>query len=320
MSAPSVTVGSVTAVALQLALLVGGAPLLVGMMRQVRARLEGRAGPGMGQPWRDLRKQLNKEPTRPEGSSWVFTGAPRVLLASTVLIAVIAPFLTTVSPLDGVADLFAIVGLLLLGTVALAVAGLDTGTAFGGMGASRAITVAALAEPTILLAGFALSARVGSSNLAAIITGTLNAPAQVLSAASLLAAVAFAVVVVAETGRLPVDNPATHLELTMIHEAMVLEYAGPDLALVELASALRLTVLLGLGANLFLPWGIATSAAPLPLLGAAIALTVKVAGLGAALAAFEVFVAKWRLFRVPELLAGSFLFGLLAVSASFFLA
>ena len=314
------SIGPVVAVVLQLVLLVVGAPLLVGLMRQVRARLEGRAGAGVRQPWRDLRKLMGKEAMRPQGSSWVFTSAPRVLLASTLLIAVVGPFVSTVSAFDGVADLFAVVGLLLLGTVALAVAGLDTGTAFGGMGASREITVAALAEPTILLVGFALSARVGSSNLAAIVEGTLTTPAQVLSPVSLLAAVAFAVVVIAETGRLPVDNPSTHLELTMIHEAMLLEYAGRDLAAVELASALRLTVLLGLGANLFLPWGIATSAAPLPLLGAAVVFAVKVSLLGAALAAFEVFVAKWRLFRVPELLAGSFLFGLLAVSASFFLA
>ncbi|MBK5305397.1 MAG: NADH-quinone oxidoreductase subunit H [Frankiaceae bacterium] len=315
-----VTIGSVAAALLQLVLLAAGAPYLIGMMRQVRARLEGRVGAGIGQPWRDLRKQLRKEPMRPDGTSWVFAGAPRVLLASTVLVAVVAPLLSTVSPLAGAADIFAVVSLLLLGTVALAVAGVDTGTAFGGMGASRAMTVAALAEPTILLAGFALSSRVGSSNLADIVAGTLVMPATVLSPASLLAAVAFAVVVVAETGRLPVDNPATHLELTMIHEAMVLEYAGPDLALVELAAGMRLTVLLGLGASLFLPWGIATSAAPLSLLGAAAVLVAKVAALGAILAAFEVFVAKWRLFRVPELLAGSFLFGLLAVSASFFLA
>jgi formate hydrogenlyase subunit 4 len=314
------TAGSFAAVAVQLLLVVGGAPLLVGLMSQVRARLEGRAGAGMGQPWRDLRKQLRKEAIRPDGSSWVFTAAPRVLLASTLLIAAVAPFLSTVNPMDGVADLFAVVALLLLGTVALALAGLDTGTAFGGMGASREMTVASLAEPTILLVGFALSARVGSSNLAAIVEGNLTDPAQVLSPASLLAAVALAVVIVAETGRLPVDNPATHLELTMIHEAMVLEYAGRDLALVELASALRLSVLLGLGANLFLPWGVATTAEPLALLGAGVVFAVKVGTLGAVLAAFEVFVAKWRLFRVPELLAGSFLFGLLAVSASFFLA
>lgn len=314
------SIGPVVAVVLQLVLLVVGAPLLVGVMRQVRARLEGRAGAGVLQPWRDLRKLLGKQALRPQGSSWVFTSAPRVLLASTLLIAAVGPFVSTVSALDGVADLFAVVGLLLLGTVALALAGLDTGTAFGGMGASREMTVAALAEPTILLVGFALSARVGSSNLAAIVEGTLTTPAQVLSPISLLAAVAFAVVVIAETGRLPVDNPSTHLELTMIHEAMLLEYAGRDLAVVELASALRLTVLLGLGANLFLPWGIATAAAPLPLVGAAVVFAVKVGVLGAALAAAEVFVAKWRLFRVPELLAGSFLFGLLAVSASFFLA
>jgi formate hydrogenlyase subunit 4 len=320
MIAADVRLGPLCAVAGQLLLVVGGAPLLVGLMRQVRARLEGRAGAGVLQPWRDLRKLLGKEAIRPHGTSWVFAAAPQVLLSSALLIAAVAPFVSIALPLDGAADLFAVVALLLLGTVALAVAGLDTGTAFGGMGASREITIAALAEPTILLAGFALSARVGSSNLAAIVEGTLTSPGRVLSPASVLAAVAFAVVVVAETGRLPVDNPATHLELTMIHEAMVLEYAGRDLAVVELASAVRLSVLIGLWANLFLPWGVATSAAPLALLGAAVVFAVKVALLGAALAGFEVFVAKWRLFRVPELLAGSFLFGLLAVSASFFLA
>ena len=304
-------------VVLQLVLVVAGAPLLIGLMRQVRARLEGRAGAGLGQPWRDLRKQLAKEPIRPYGSSWVFSVAPPVLLSSTLVIAAVAPFVSTVSPLDGVADLFAVVALLLLGPVALALAGLDTGTAFGGMGASREMTVAALAEPTILLAGFALSARVGSSNLAAIVEGSLTDATRVLSPVSLLAGIAFAVVVIAEAGRLPVDNPATHLELTMIHEAMVLEYAGRDLAVVEFASALRLAVLLGLGASLFLPWGVATSASPGALLLALIAFAVKVALLGAALAAAEVFLAKLRLFRVPELLAGSFLFGVLAVSVSF---
>jgi formate hydrogenlyase subunit 4 len=320
MITPAVTATGVVAVVAQIALVIGGAPLLVGVMRQVRARLEGRAGAGIGQPWRDLRKLFGRQAIRPEGTSRVFTSAPAVLFASTLVIAAVAPFLSTVSPVDRVADLFAVVSLLLLGTVALTLAGLDTGTAFGGMGASREVTIAALAEPTILLAGFALSARVGSSNLAAIVASTLMTPAQVLSPGTLLAAVAFAVVVIAEAGRLPVDNPATHLELTMIHEAMVLEYAGRDLAVVELASAMRLTVLLGLSVNLFAPWGVATSADPLALLGSALVFVVKVGVLGAALAAFEVFVAKWRLFRVPELLAGSFLFGLLAVAASFFLA
>lgn len=305
---------------IQLVLLVVVAPYLVGLMRQVRARLEGRAGAGAGQPWRDLRKQFCKEPISPAGSSAVFTAAPAVLMATTLVIAVVAPFITTVSPLGDVADLFAVVALLLLGTVALALAGLDTGTAFGGMGASREITVAALAEPTILLAGFALSARVGSTNLSAIVERGQQSPASVLTPATLLAAVALAVVVMAEAGRLPVDNPSTHLELTMIHEAMVLEYSGRDLALVEFASALRLTVLLGLWANLFLPWGVATTDSPVALLIGVAAFVVKVAVLGVVLATGEVFMAKLRLFRVPELLAGSFLFGVLAVSSSFFLA
>jgi formate hydrogenlyase subunit 4 len=175
-------------------------------------------------------------------------------------------------------------------------------------------------EPTLLMSIFALSVRVGSTDLGAIVSSTLHDPARVISPVSLLAAVAFVVVIVAETGRLPVDNPATHLELTMVHEAMVLEYSGPDLALVELASAMRLSVFLALLANLFLPWGIATAATPLALLVGVVALVTKVGLLGVVLAAGEVFLAKLRLFRVPELLAGSFLLALLAVAASFFLA
>lgn len=314
------TAGAVVAALAQVALVVVGAPYLTGLMRQVRARLEGRAGAGVGQPVRDLRKLWHKEASRPEGSSTLFVAAPVVLMATAVLLAAVVPFVSTVTPVAGVNDLFAVVAVLMLGTVSLTLAGLDTGTAFGGMGASREVTILALAEPTILLAVFALSVRVGSSTLTAIVDGALAAPAQVLSPASLLAAVAFAVVIIAETGRLPVDNPATHLELTMVHEAMVLEYSGPDLAMVELAASMRLAILLGLGVNLFVPWGVATDVTPLALLVGAVALVAKVAVAGAALAAFEVFMAKLRLFRVPELLAGSLLFALLAVAASYFLA
>lgn len=306
---------------LQLLLVVGGSPLLVGVMRQVRAKLEGRAGAGVGQPWRDLRKLLlHKESVTPRGTSEVFRYAPLVLMATTLVVAVVVPFVTTASAVDPMADLFAVVALLALGAVAVALAGLDTGTAFGGMGASRETTILALVEPTLLVAIFALSVRVGSTNLAAIVSSTVEDPARVISPVSLLAAVALIVVIIAETGRLPVDNPSTHLELTMVHEAMILEYAGPDLALVELASAMRLSVFLGLLANLFLPWGIATTATPLALVVGVAALLVKVGVLGTLLAAGEVFLAKLRLFRVPELLAGSFLLSLLAVAASFFLA
>ncbi len=311
---PLGTVGGV----IQVLAIAGGAPLLTGVMRQVRARLEGRAGPGIGQPWRDLRKLARKEPVTPDGTSELFRIAPLVLFATAVAVAAVAPFVTNASAIAPAGDLFAVAALLAMGTATLALAAIDTGTAFGGMGASREMAIMALVEPTVLLSVFALSVRAGSTGLAAIVTATLRDPSRVLSPASLLAAVALGVVTIAEAGRLPVDNPATHLELTMVHEAMTLEYAGPDLALIELASSMRLVVFLGLLATLFVPWGIATSAAPLTVACGLAAFAVKVGLLGAALAAAEVFMAKLRLFRVPELLAGSFLLSLLAVAASWF--
>lgn len=316
----AVTAGGAAAVVatlLQIVLVVVTAPLLVGVMRQVRARLEGRAGAGIWQPWRDLRKLVRREPTSPVGSGWAFRLAPLMLIGTSITVTAVVPLVSTTTILGGAADLFAVVGLLALGTVTLALAALDTGTAFGGMGASREMTIMALVEPTILVAVFALSARVGSTNLGAIVTATVHDPLRVVSPASLLAAAALVVVTIAETGRLPVDNPSTHLELTMIHEAMVLEYSGRDLALVELASAMRLTVLLGLLASLFAPWGIAADASGLPV--GVLAFGAKTALLAAALAGAEVFLAKLRLFRVPELLAGSFVLSLLAVATSFFL-
>lgn len=314
-----VTIASVAAVVVQTIGLVALSPLLVGTLRQVRARLEGRVGSGIGQPWRDLRKLALKESLVPAGTTVVFRTAPWVLLGTSLVIAAVVPLMSTTSPLDQFADLFAVVSLLLLGTVALALAAIDTGTAFGGMGASRGITITAIAEPTLLVAGFALSTRVGSSNLADMVAAGAAHPEHVFSPVSLLAAIALAVVVVAETGRLPVDNPSTHLELTMIHEAMVLEHSGRDLAAVQLASSLRLTVLLGLLATLFLPFGVATAATPAALVLGALLLVVKVVALAVLLAAAEVALAKLRLFRVPELLAGSFLFSTLAVSAAFFM-
>ena len=272
------------------------------------------------QPYRDLRKLLGKQQLVPEGTTVIFAAAPAAIAGTTLVIASIVPLATLASPMDQAGDLFAVVGLLLLGTVALILAGLDTGTPFGGMGASREATIAALVEPTILLAVFALSVPAKSSNLAVIVANTVRHPGQVLSPAGALAFAALVVVIVAETGRLPVDNPATHLELTMVHEAMVLEYSGPKLAVVEWGAAMRLAVLLGVLANLFVPEGIAGTHAGVAgtLLGIA-AITAKIAVAGGLLAAGEVFVAKIRLFRVPELLAGSFLLGVLAVTASYFL-
>jgi formate hydrogenlyase subunit 4 len=313
--------GAVVAAGLQVVAVVAGTPLVVGLMRQVRARLEGRVGGGIGQPWRDLRKQLRKQNITPEGTTVVFAAAPAIVAGSALLLAAAAPFIATGSPLDVIADLFVVVGVLFVGTVALTLAGLDTGTAFGGMGASREITIAALVEPTILMAVFALSIPGGSSNLAAIVSATAHDPGRALAPASVLAFAALVIVIIAETGRLPVDNPATHLELTMVHEAMVLEYAGPRLALIEWGAGMRLTVLLALLANLFLPWGVAGAHPGVAALAIGfVAITAKVAVLAALLSGVEVFIAKLRLFRVPELLAGSFLLALLAVTAAYFFA
>ena len=292
-------------------------PLLVGVMRQVRARMEGRVGAGVLQPYRDVRKLLAKEPLRAEGSSIVLIAAPLVLLVSSLMVVALVPLVTTSYFPSIPGDLFVVVSLLLIGTVALALLGLDAGTAFGGMGSSRHMMIAALVEPTVLMSVYALSIPVGSSTLSRIVLARGVDVTRVVTPAGLLAVVALVVVVLAETGRLPVDNPSTHLELTMIHEGMILESAGRDLAWLELGSWLRLTALLGLVVNLALPWGLADSAQPLALLIAVAALGVKLLVAGGLIAAAEVFMAKVRLFRVPELLAGSFVLAFLAVTASY---
>jgi len=314
-----VSAGGLMVAVVQAVAIVAIAPLLIGWMRLVRARMEGRAGPPVRQPWRDLRKLLGKERIVSEHTSWVFSIAPLVLAGSALLVAALVPSLSTASALDQVGDLFAVVYLMLLGTVFLALAGLDGATAFGGMGASREMTISAIAEPTVLVAIFALSVAAGSSNLGTIVERTVTHPAAVASPASLLAFAALAVVTMAENGRIPVDNPATHLELTMIHEAMTLEYSGPDLALIEAAAHVRFAVYTTLLANLFAPWGIATTVAPVELVGAGVALAVKLVVLATIVSVVEVGLAKVRLFRVPELLAASFVLAFLAVTASFFL-
>jgi formate hydrogenlyase subunit 4 len=311
------TISSVLVVAIQLVFAVAVTPVLIGVMRTTRARLEGRIGGGIWQPWRDLRKLLSKEPTRAPGSTLVLTVAPILLVASSLLLCALIPLASTLALASVPGDLFVVVSVLLVGTVALALLGLESGSAFGGMGSSRHMVIAALVEPTVLLSIYALSVPAGTSALAAIVQARRADPASLLNPVSLLAIFALVVVVIAETGRLPVDNPSTHLELTMIHEAMILESGGRDLGWLELGSWLRLTALLGLVANLALPWGIGQDAAPLTLLMGIGAITVKVLVLGAVLAAAEVFIAKLRLFRVPELLAGSFVLAFLSVSASY---
>jgi formate hydrogenlyase subunit 4 len=303
----------------QLLIVMCGSPLLVGVIRKLKARLQGRRGASVLQPYADIRKLLLKEGVVSENTSWIFRFTPYLLATTMLLSALIVPSLTTRAPLSFTGNIIALMYLLLLGTFFLALAGLDAGSAFGGMGSSREIALAALAEPTVLIAIFGIALRAGTTSLDGIITRFAAEPLLMLNAGHLLAFFAFFIVALAENGRLPVDNPATHLELTMIHEAMILEYSGRLLALVEWAAAMKLFLFLTLLANLFFPWGVALENTPLALSGAFLALAVKLVLFAFAIALVETWVAKLRLFRVPELLAGSFTVALLAVVSAFFI-
>lgn len=294
------------------------APALVGFIRWMKARLQGRTGAPPWQPYFEIRKLLAKEAVVSHTASWIFQATPFVVFGTSVLVASLVPLVLAPSNPLVVGDLFAVVYLLLLGTFFLALAGLDTGSPFGGMGASREMTVVALTEPTVAMSIVALALNAGSTDFSQIVARTIAEPARALGPGHLLAFAALFIVTLAETGRLPVDNPSTHLELTMIHEAMVLEYSGPYLALLEWGAALKLLVFLALAANLFMPWGIAVSLSPAALAIGLVSFIAKLGILAAAVAVLETRVAKLRLFRVPELLSASFVLALLAVVSTFF--
>jgi len=306
------------AVVAQTALLALLAPAVVGYVRLAKARLQGRRGAGLLQPYRELRKTFGKGMVIAETASWIFHLAPFAIVGATIAAASLVPVVSVTQPADQLGDLFVLTALLMLGTFFLALGGLDPGTAFGGMGSSREMTVAALTEPTLAVAILALALTTGSTSLGVIAGSVLKMPAYAIGPGHALAFAAFLIAMIAETGRLPVDNPATHLELTMIHEAMILEYSGPYLAWIEWAAAFRLTVLLTLAANLFVPWGMAATLAPAAIVIGLVAIVIKLGVLGLLLAVLETRVAKLRLFRVPELLALSFTLALLAATSSFF--
>jgi len=295
------------------------APGLVGIVRWIKARLQNRRGAPPWQPYLDLGKLFAKDVVISNHASWLFRLTPYLVFSSTLAVACLVPSVFVLLPFDGIGDLLTVVYLLLLGTFFLALAGLDPGTAFGGMGSSREMTIAAIAEPTIALAIFGLAVRAGSTNLGHIVAQTLANPGLAVSPGHLLAFAALFIVTMAETGRLPIDNPATHLELTMIHEAMILEYSGRYLALIEWASGLKLFIFFSLLANLFAPWGLATVLTPMALLTAGFVFLGKLALLALVVAVIETRVAKLRLFRVPELLSVSFVLALLSVISSFLL-
>jgi formate hydrogenlyase subunit 4 len=296
-----------------------GAPLLVGVIRKTKARLQGRRGAAVWQPYLDLRKLLIKEAVISENTSWIFRFTPYVAIGTMLLSALIVPVLTTAGSLQFLGNIILLMYVFLLGTFFLALAGLDAGSSFGGMGSSRGMVIAALAEPTVMIAIFAIALRAGSTGLSEMIRRSASDPLLLLNPGHLLAFFSFFIVALAETGRLPVDNPSTHLELTMIHEAMILEYSGRYLALIEWASAIKLFLFFTLLGNIFFPWGVAFTLEPEALLIGALALIIKLSVLAVGLALLETAVAKLRLFQVPELLSGSFMLALLAVISFFFL-
>jgi len=311
------SVAGLLALLLHLALVLAGAPLLLGLLRLIKARMVGRAGPPVLQPWRDLLRLMRKQPVVADGTSWLFRSAPAVALAATCTAAALVPSFALGMTTAPVGDLLVIGGLLALGRAVLALAAMDSGTAFGGIGASREMTFSVFAEPVFFLIVFTLALITGSTNLDTA-SSVVNAGVG-LRISMALGLVATTTLAIAECGRVPVDNPASHLELTMVHEAMVLEYSGRHLAMIEFTAALKLLLWMSVIAVLFCPFGIAPHDGPgatlapwLWLLGIA-AWAAKMVLLAVALAVFETIQAKMRVFRVPELLGMALLLGLLAV-------
>lgn len=303
--------------ALQMSIVVLLAPMLTGLVRLFKARLLRRCGPSPIQPYRDLIRLLRKEAVIAENASWLFRAAPYLIFAATWVAAALIPTFATGLVFSWTADLIAIIALLGSARFFLALAGMDVGTSFGGIGSSREVMIATLAEPSMLLIIFTLALVAGSTQLSSI-AAFMTSPQVGLRVSLAIALIALIMVAIAENARIPVDNPATHLELTMVHEAMVLEYSGRHLAMIELAASLKLLLYISLIACLFVPWKLADlGAGPLAYLVGLAAYLAKLAAGGALLALFETATAKMRVFRVPDFLGAALMLGLLAALLRF---
>jgi formate hydrogenlyase subunit 4 len=292
-------------------------PLLTGFVRKMKARLLRRQGPPLLQPYRDLIRLMRKDVVLADSASWLFRVIPYVVFAGTWVAASLVPTFRSGLLFSWTADLIAIIALLGSARFFLALAGLDVGTSFGGIGSSREMMIASLAEPAMLMIVFAIALIAGSTQLSTM-AAFMNSPEVGLRVSLGLGLVALIIVAIAENARIPVDNPATHLELTMVHEAMVLEYSGRHLALIELSSFLKLLLYISLIACLFAPWGITPAGAPPQFLFVGVAAYVgKLAVGGFLLAIFETAIAKMRVFRVPEFLGVALMLALLATLLRF---
>ncbi len=303
--------------ALQLVLILLVAPLFTGLIKTLKARLQTRRGPGILQSYRDIFKLLRKGMVIPETASWIFTAAPYMVFGTATLVGLMIPMTTTRAPLSLFGGVLAVVYLLALGRFFLALGGLDTGSSFGGLGSSREMTISAIAEPAMMLAIFTVALGANSTNLSEMAKIAVTQSWRFLAPSQMLAFAALFIVLIAETGRIPVDNPATHLELTMLHEAMVLEYSGPDLALIDWGSSIKQLVLMTLLVNTFFPFGL-SSAWTAQTVGVGLTFYLaKLLLLACMIVLVETANAKLRLFRVPELLMVAFILGALALISTF---
>jgi formate hydrogenlyase subunit 4 len=298
--------------ALQLLLVLALAPLLTGIVRKVKARLTAKRGPALWQPYRDLLRLLRKEVVLAPNASWLFRVSPYLIFTAVWLAAAIVPTFTTGLAVSRTADLIALVALLGTARFALALAGMDVGTSFGGIGSSREMMIASLAEPAMLMVTFTVALLVRSTSLPQIAEFMVT-HAVGIRVSLFLGLISLVMVAIAENARIPVDNPATHLELTMVHEAMILEYSGRHLALVEAASMVKLLLYLSLIAAVFLPWGMDIGGFGARAIAVGLASYAAKLGVGAVLlGVFETSIAKMRVFRLAEFLGGAFLLGILA--------
>jgi formate hydrogenlyase subunit 4 len=303
---------------LQLFLLLALAPLVSGCIKNWKAKLQNRRGPRVWQPYLDLAKFLRKDMVVSEHASWIFHAMPYVLLISTLLAGLMMPLISVSAPLSLFGGVLAFVGLLALGRFFLALGGLDPASAFGGMGSSREMAISAVAEPALMLAIFTVAIAAGkSTNLSQMLLAAQGPAWKLLNPAHVLAFAALFIVLLAETGRIPVDNPATHLELTMIHEAMLLEYSGRYLAFIEYSASIKQLVLMALLVNVFFPVRIANTTAPAALGLSLVWFVAKLLCLAGAVVLAETTNAKLRLFRVPDLLSTAFILATLALLSTF---
>ena len=287
-------------------------PLVIGVIRKSKARFQNRRGASILQPYNDVWKLMHKDEIISADASWIFLYAPYIMFAVTLVVGASIPLVASFLKNEYTSDILAIVYMLAIGTFFLALAGIDTGSSFGGFGSSREMTISALAEGGFIFSLLTLALISGSTNLFSI-SAFIAAPNLLSALPIMLAFLGFFIVLLAETSRFPFDNPATHLELTMIHEAMILEYSGKRLALMEWASANKLLIFISLAINLFFPWGIAQNLSLGAVTFGIVVFAVKVSLFCLVIATIESTIAKLRFFRLPDLLIVSFILNVVAI-------